>query len=207
MARTIQPPLGVGILDTNGYMNRAWVQWFTDVYNNTAEGLVELNSTTLSSVDNHTITSDINADYEHYRVVLSDIKVSQPNDILNIRVSEDTGVTYKNSTADYDWIIESNSGSSAISTDAADSEITLNSEGFSNTTTGHINGVIDFFTPANSSNAKTFRWDLTYENNSGNLTMTRGTGRYLGTGAFDAIKFYLNTGKLSSGKIKIYGIK
>ena len=207
MAKVVPPPLGVGINEESGFLTRAWLQWFQDLQNNTAEGLVQLADGTFSSSETLTLTNNISAEYGHYRVLLSDLLVSQPGDILNIRVSEDTGSTYKSGASDYSWLIEENTGSVATTTDSANTALTLNNTGLGNTSSSIINGEIDFFTPANTVNAKHFRWEMSYKNNSGVLTKNTGTGLYNGTGAVDAIKLYLNSGVFASGSYKLYGIK
>jgi hypothetical protein len=207
MAKAVPPPFGVGMVEESGFLSRAWLQWFQDIQNNTAEGVVQLGSGTISSSETITLTTGITSEYDHYRIELLDIIVSQPNDILNVRVSEDAGSTYKSGATDYSWLIEENTGTQATTTDNTATELPMNSSGFANSGQGIIRGNIEFFTPANTVNAKHFRWDLSYKNNSGNLTKTSGTGLYNGTGAIDAIKLYLNTGVLTSGSYKLYGIK
>jgi hypothetical protein len=208
MAKVVPPPIGAGIVEEHGFMSPAWLQWFLDVEQNTAQGLVELSSATISSDETLTLTTGITADYDHYTIKLQDMLLSQPGDVLNVRVSEDEGSTYKSGAADYTWLIEQNlAGTQTSSTDSADSELTINDSGFGNSVDSIINGTVEFFTPANTVNAKFFKWELSYKNNSGDLTMTKGTGLYNGTGAVDAIKLYLNTGKFTSGSYKLFGVK
>lgn len=208
MAKVVPPPIGVGIIEPSGFMSRAWLQWFLEVENNTAKGLCELATATISSDETLPIINNISAEYGHYIVQLQDVKVSQPNDILYVRVSEDTGSTYKSGATDYTYLLEQNAAGTQTSVSSSTaSSLVMNSAGLGNTVSSIINGTIEFFTPANTANAKFFKWELAYKNNSGDLTRTTGTGLYNGTGAVDAIKLYLGTGKFSSGSYTLFGVK
>lgn len=208
MAKVVPPPIGVGIIEDHGFMSRAWLQWFLDVEQNTAQGIVELAHGTISSNETITLIDSINTEYDHYKIQLQDVLLSQPGDMLNVRVSENTGSTYKSGAADYTWLIEQNeAGTQSSSTDSADSKIMVNSSAFGNSLDSIINGTIEFFTPGNTVNAKFFKWELSYKNNTGSLVMNKGTGLYNNTGAVDAIQLYLNTGKFTSGSYKLFGVK
>lgn len=207
MATLPPPPLGVSINEETGFMSKGWVQWFQDIKNRSADGHKEVFSATLSSNDTVDITSGITGDYEHYRLVLQDIKVSQPNSTLNLRVSTDTGTTFKSGASDYTWLYEMNTGTSTTTADSDDSELTLTSSNINNTSSSIINGNIEFFTPAGTTNASHFKWELQYKNSGSTFTVVKGGGLYNTAAAFDSIRLYLNQGKFTSGKYKLYGIR
>ena len=208
MADLTPAPHGVAINEARtGFMNRAWVQWFDDIRTRMSDGHKSLLDVTVSSDTTLDIKTNITSDYEHYKLVLQDILVTQPSDLMNIRVSLDTGSTFESATDDYTRLLETNTGSIAVTNDDLDSELTLNASGLGNTSSSMINGVIEFFTPSNTINGKFFRWNLSYKNDSGTLVLTKGTGLYNGTGAFDALRLYLNAGTFISGKYKLYGVR
>lgn len=202
------PPHGVGMIsERTGFMSKAWIQWFDDIRTRSFDGHKSLQNTTIDSNTTIDLTKYINKDYNHYKLVLQDVKVSQPTGILYVRTSDDTGTTFNSGATDYTWILESNSGSLTTSSDSEDSKFQLISSGLGNTSSSIMNGVIEFFTPSNTTNGKFFRWDLSYKNNSGSLVLAKGTGIYNGTAAINALRLYLSTGSFSSGSYTLYGVR
>jgi len=209
MARISTPPHTSPMLNSSGNLDLDWLKWFFEIQENSSEGVAELFNKEISSDSSIGIKNAITADYGEYRLVLEDVSVATDGALLNIRVSEDNGSTYKSGVSDYDWVNTSNDGTSITSTsDAADSEITLMEDGIENTSAdGRVCGHIHFYTPSSTSHKKTFMWDLTYENTSGALCRVHGSGRYLSSNAIDAIQILASSGNLAAGRIKLYGIK
>jgi hypothetical protein len=207
MAQLTPPPFGTNINEPSGFMSKGWIQWFQDIQEDTANGLNSVADSTIASDDTMDIVSGISSDYGHYSLVLQDILISQPSDVLNLRVSTDKGSTFESGAADYTWILETNTGTISTTTDSADNKLQLTPSSLNNASDSIINGEIEFFTPAGTSNASHFKWDIQYKNTSGVLTTVKGSGLYNIPAAFDGIRLYLNTGVLTSGSYKLYGIR
>jgi len=207
MAQLTPPPFGTNINEDSGFMSKGWIQWFQDIQDDAANGRNSVADSTISSNDTLDIVSGISLDYDHYSLVLQDILISQPSDMLSLRVSTDTGSTFESGAEDYTWLIETNTGSTITTTDSADNRIQLTPSSLNNASDSIINGEIEFFTPAGTSNASHFRWDIQYKNTSGVLTRVEGSGIYNISAAFNGVRLYLNTGAFTSGSYKLYGIR
>lgn len=201
------PPVGTSINENSGFMSKGWVQWFQDVFISYSDGRSSLKSVTLASNETLIINSDITSAYGHYIIELQDVKVSSPGDTLYLRVSSDTGATYKSGASDYTWQLAVNNGSVTTTSDSLDSELHLTTATLDNGSDDILNGRIEFFSPTGSSNASHFKWELQYKNTSGALTTIKGAGLYNTPASFDAIKLYLGAGVFTSGSYKLYGIR
>lgn len=147
--------------------------------------------------------------YREYQVKLTSVTVSQ-DCLLNVRVSDDNGATFKSGGSDYKWGIDSvlydGTPAQSLTEDASDSEITLMEELATEDSTNRLNGVITIIMPSDSTSYTTIKWDLVYNNASGNLITAKGCGRYLTAAAITAVRLYPSAGTLSAGAITLIGM-
>ena len=200
-------PHAAGIVHPDLRMDLAWVQWFDDIRTRTSDGHKDLLSGSFSDSSALDVVSDITADYEHYRLVLQNVRCSQAGANLQLRVSNNLGTSYESGAADYTWIIEENNGTVSTTTDAEDTEIHLMSPSSGTGTSNIINGSIELFSLASTDVVKFIRWDISYKNSSNELVLVKGTGIYNTAEAIDALRVSFSSGDITSGQYKLYGIR
>jgi hypothetical protein len=69
-------------------------------------------------------------------------------------------------------------------------------------------GQLFLFDPSNASVCSAVKWSLGYRGSQGSeyITNQEGFGMNYATGDIDAVKFYAESGNLTSGEIRMYGI-
>lgn len=209
MARISRPPFMNTIADSTMCVTRSWLAWFQEVQASSESGQVELAKIQVSTDSSIDIQQEITNKYNEYRLVFEDVSVVTDGALINIRVSEDNGATWKSGAFDYGWVNTSNDGTAITSTgDNTDTELTLMEDGIESTPIrGGVCGHVYFYGPSATTHWKTFMWDLTYQNTAGPQCRVQGSGKYRHGNAINGIRIMASSGNLASGTIKLYGIK
>jgi hypothetical protein len=126
-----------------------------------------------------------------------------------LRISTDGGATWKAGASDYQWgwvFINATSSGSAFAGGPGAAQILLdNTQG---TVAGwQESGVVKFVTPPSLSLIHHCIFDVAGFHPTSGLYRTTGFGTVATVGTFNAIRFYPNTGNISTGTYKLFGIK
>ena len=166
-------------------------------------------SQTASASASIVFTSGIDSTYDQYKVVVSGLTASTSSAMVEMRISQDGGSTYKSGGTDYvytNWFSNSAGTSGVGSTSTGAAQIVLNTG--ANNTAGHgLDYNITFDHPSSSSLNKTFTFDAGGILNDGNLYRITGCGSYVtDTNAINAIEFIMSVGNIATGNFYLYGL-
>lgn len=169
-------------------------------------GLVYISTTTVSGASALNIAAGLDSTYDHYEI---DLIVSPATDdsVLWMRISTDTGSTYKSGASDYRYSASTVDQAGNISIEphsAADTKIIL-SGNIGNAAAEHAVLRICISRVSESSIYKFIRWELTATNGTPVFYETRGSGLYIADGAvIDALRFLMSTGNITATAV-LYG--
>lgn len=202
------PPQSVNISTSAGAADPAWAAWFQEVWSKSRQGFQSLVSQTINSNENlEVLITDKISGYKDYKVVFNNVLVSQPDTLLQVRISTDSGVTYKSGAADYSWIVSLTGAISKKIYNNDDSKMQLVDSGIGNASQNIVTGEIVFYDLTGSSNVKFFKWDLRYKDINDDIALVRGAGSYNNAAAINGIKIFPNQGIISSGELEIFGAR
>ena len=175
--------------------------------------LILITATTASSSATVDFTSGISSTYDEYLITLTNVIPATDNQTFLLRVSEDSGSTFKSGATDYKHVsmyqydfltVPSGDGSTGAP------QIAMATTGVSNSATrGGVNGEIRFFAPAGTASNKHFAFSLSVglSSTTGQMNQT-GTARFvLDTNAINGIRLFFGSGNIASGAFALYGIK
>ena len=166
-----------------------------------------LSTTTVSSgTAAVNITSDINSTFKDYFIKLTDIHPSEDNEKLRFQVfsssgSPDTGSNYLYGG---DGINSADSTSSHNSGGTTFGEI--NTIGIGNTNIESSNALMYLFNPSGTTFTKMIMVDEITLMANGNVEVSKTGIAYTQTVAITGIRFFMSSGNLDGGVIKLYGI-
>lgn len=169
-----------------------------------------LTTYTISNNSSIDITSQIDSTYDQYVLVINSLVPATDSKTLEMLVSLDNGSTWETSVGDYDYMVRgfssSGGGYSQFTANTDNMRISgLNSLG--NNTGENYNAMIFILNPNDTSKYAVFRSEVTYVNNAGVGTFLEAVGSYMGAvGAIDAVRLIMDSGNLTSGTVKVYGI-
>jgi len=164
-------------------------------------GLTKLSTTTLSSAaDDITFDSSvIDSTYDAYYFT---ILVSPETDNASIEVRLSDGGSFNTGSSDYGHARVNDSGS-GTSSNGASSIVMI--DGTDNSFANAYHGELTLLYPSNSSTKTVVNFKG--HRNDGDPALMNGGGQRLNAEATDGIKFFFNSGQISSGsKITCYGI-
>ena len=181
----------------------------TTAYADTAGGgggaWVHLDSATASASSSIDMITGIDGTYDVYVLVLNGVVPASDTFQLRMRVSEDTGSTWKSGASDYRYAAAEHGGSSGSSSGSG--YIAL--DGIGNASGEGLNAQIYFYNPSSTSLWKVFNFHTatTGFNPAAAPTGRDGTGVYDGTAnAIDGVQFLMSSGNITSGTFRLYGI-
>lgn len=135
--------------------------------------------------------------YDNYIFELIDLKSATNNVFLDILTSTDGGSTYDNGALDYN---QPAGGSTQL-------RLSINGLSISSSAGFTLNGYIKLMSPSNSSNVTLIKFDINGHDNLGIIGDFVGIGSRDTAADVDGVRFSYSSGNLSSGTIKVYGIK
>lgn len=172
----------------------------------TVPGLVYISTTTVSGASALNIAAGLDNTYDVYEI---DLRVAPATDdaILWMRISTDTGSTYKSGASDYRYtaFTTDQAGNGAVDPDsAADTKIILTG-GIGNATAEHAQLRIRISRVSESAMYKFIQWEAVAVNGTPTFYETRGSGLYIADGdPIDALRFLMSTGNITA-KAVLYG--
>jgi hypothetical protein len=154
-------------------------------------------------------------DYSEIRFVITNLVLSAGYSAgLFVRTSTDNGSTFASSSSNYSYTvyaIKLNTGQiSSSNSDSTNICLVTQDTGFGfHTQTGNaIGGELVLFDPADTTSYKQFTYNLSYISAGDDYNCRAyGGGTRLATASIDAVRFYVGTGNITSGKIYAYGVK
>jgi len=175
----------------------------------TLSTVVELISTTTisSPAATATVTAGFSTSYSVIFFVIEDLVSATAGDQLFLTVSSDAGSSYKSSNYAYVVQILNSSSSTYSASVSASASAFLISQGTNNVEGEGHDGVVNFFRP---SVAEVTRLEYTLvgqQATSGDMISYKGSCIHKDKVAINAIKLYFGSGNITSGVIRMYGIK
>ena len=169
-------------------------------------GIVLLEQHTASSSSELDFTNWYSSDYDEYIIeIVNLIPATSAQDLL-IQCSTNGGTSYDATNGNYDWsknIAGSSTNFQAYTNSASDTVIRLANVGNTNPT--HIQ--YRLYCPANTTTYKGFVGSGIFAGGDGNFYYTNSMGRYKGTSAINAFRILMSSGNITSGTVRVYGIR
>lgn len=167
-------------------------------------GMALISETTISSDATVDFALD-NANYTHYRFILSNVVPATDNVILYFRTSTDGGSNFDAGASDY-YVAQLTIHSSATPTAGAVSTINIANGVGSDAGEHGVSGVIDLFAPGSAAYTH-ITGNIIYQYYNASELYYRQTGAMRQSAAdVDAVRFDFSSGNLESGKIQMWGI-
>lgn len=160
-------------------------------------GLTLVEQHTASNSADLQLTTCISSTYDSYQVQLVNLVSATTGTNLRMQISTDGGANYDATSGHYNWNEQVIAGGTATS--ASDTAIQFfNTTG---TSSNQINLTMNFFQPAGTVANKLFT-GVGASNGSGWII----SGTWIQTGAYNAIRFFMGTGNITSGTVRCYGL-
>lgn len=170
-------------------------------------GAVLLSTVNASAAATVDFTSGITSTYKAYKIVGVDIAPSTDAVELGLRVSEDSGSTWKSSSGDYyhSGYSTTSGGLAGAFSGQTSTYIPL---GGSYDNAASSSGLIEIVVqnPAGSTYRKNFKYEASHFRDGGNSSWTAGQGLYTGTAAINGLRLLMSSGNIS-GTFKLYGLQ
>lgn len=167
-----------------------------------------LGSATASSSASLDFTSLITSAYDEYVFELQDVRITAGASLL-FRTSPNNGSTYNAGASDYAWsgtTVDTTPTQTAVGL-AVDTSIII-AAATSNTVSNAICGTLKLYNPLGTTNDKNVRAETNYVDSTSSKFVTRTMGgRRLATAAINAVRFIPDGSTITSGLIRMYGIK
>lgn len=177
----------------------------------TGQGLVLLETVTISNNASVTFTTNINSTYEQYVFEITDLIPSTDSTNLWMRMSIDGGSTWRSTGTDYEFtfLAHASAGGAAsngASTNAA--QILIANTLGNNAGIETFNATLKLVNPASTTTRKMVYGNVVYTSGDNNFLGQNNAGLFKGsTSAVNGIQFLMSSGNLLSGKIALYGIR
>lgn len=170
---------------------------------------VLLATVTASNQGSVDFTSGITSTYNSYEVVFSHVIPITDAVSLYFLTSTDAGSSYDAGASDYSWVrrvTALNVGATqSITGDDADAQIVLVAA-VGNNTGETVSGKLRFFRPSAALPLYAV-WEIVYRADDGIEYLLTAGGSRVASADVDAIRFIMNSGNISSGVFKLYGLK
>ena len=202
----VAPGTSGNVLTSNG------TTWQSTAPSASAPGLVCLATASASSSATIDFTSGIDSTYDEYEFHFQSVIPATNGAFLLLRTSSNAGVSFDSGSGNYKWGVNGVNLNTAASTPDASSDtsirLTLFSTGISNTAAdGGISGVVRLFFPAGTASNKQVKLHTIYANNASVTISLDGGGYRNSTSAVNAVRFLMDTGNITSGLFKLYGVR
>jgi hypothetical protein len=172
-------------------------------------GLVLLDTKTASASATLNFTSLITSTYDTYMFDLQDVVFSVANVSLLFRTSTDNGTTFNAGATDYyqsgNQNVSGSTSTIAFILNGADHVLLANVIG--NAAGYGFNGTLKLFNPLGATLHKFGEFKTAYVSNPGEHASVQGSFRRAAITAVNAVRFLPSSGNITSGVIRMYGIK
>lgn len=148
----------------------------------------------------------LSSTYSTYKIIISNMVSSTNNVIPSLRVGTGGTPTYQTGNV-YSWIRIYSAGTVVSGNNTSDSKILIGSNGTqSSTATQSHNMEITIVNPSQSTDYHHVYGKISFIDSAGTFVMQDFVGVYLSTTAVTAIRIYMSSGNIASGKFNLYGI-
>jgi len=171
-----------------------------------------LTSATASSSATLDFTTNLTSTYDAYLFVLAGLIPQTNAQDLWIRISTDGGGTWKSGGTDYRYMSLLLGYATGGTNSLAAAQLQVNATGagttnISNAAGNTINGCIYLFNPAVAT-FPAFSMNLCFVDSAAGYEVTSvGSGAYNTAAAINGVRFLMSSGNITSGVIRLYGIK
>ena len=174
----------------------------------TSGGLKYLASVTASNDSSIAIASNINSTYDAYLFTFNDIVPATNNTGLYINFQ--IGGAYINSGGVYEWLHQAGKtdGSTQFMrwrNDSEDDYLELTYEVSNVTANGGLSGHMYMYTPASTTHYTKVEYNLAAYSD-GYFRPANGAGSIKNAAAVTGVKWYMSSGNITSGTIRMYGV-
>lgn len=148
----------------------------------------------------------LSSTYSTYKIIISNMVSSTNKVIPSLRVGTGGTPTYQTGNV-YSWIRIYSAGTVVSDNNTSDSKILIGSNGTqSSTATQSHNMEITIVNPSQSTDYHHVYGKISFIDSAGGFVMQDFVGVYLSTTAVTAIRIYMSSGNIASGKFNLYGI-
>lgn len=153
-------------------------------------------------------TASIDSTYDEYEVHFENVIPATNNVILQMQTSANAGGAWDGGAAAYDWVNGTalGAGASAASS-AGDTSIQIAANVTNVAADGGVCGVLRIHDPAATASNKMISGQVSLLVNTSTLAVKTVAGRRLATAAVNGIRLKFSSGNITSGKIKLYGVR
>lgn len=173
-------------------------------------GAMELISTVTASNDGTVTFTGLSSTYFKYIVEIADLLPAGNNVEFRMRTSTNNGSSYDGSTNDYFWVrnehLSDTGTTSSQNESGADSAYILLASVVGDDAGEEAAGTINILNPS-AANHCNIKWDFSSIDSGDSLLEARGSARRMAAANVDAIQFYFDTGNISTGTFKLYGLR
>lgn len=167
--------------------------------------LILLEQHTASSSASLDFTTCISSTYDTYKITITDLKTSSSGVYVGIQVSTNGGSSYI-TTASYVYRTLYFNTASALMADSASANIRL-FQGTAVSASQNLNMEAMLYSPLGSTGYKSFSFNGPTLTDSGTVAaFAIGTGYYAAETAINAFRIAPESGTLSSGTVRVYGL-
>ena len=165
-----------------------------------------LHTETISNAATVDITTGLGSGYDTHIFQLHNIHTAGDNKDLEIRVFVSGSIV--DSGTDYQRSRRLSEGGTSEHDDRDDDMHTLKLKGETGNASGEaVNGYLYMYNALSSTIMTHFHWQMGHIMHNSVYQNTKGVGSYKVATALTGIRFYLSSGNISSGTIKVYGLK
>lgn len=155
---------------------------------------------------------DLTGTFKMYRFQLTDVVPISDNTELRLKMSTNGGSTFLEAAAQYVNAQIGHTTGGTLEASASSTYVLLSSTNSNGTmgtgTTESLSGLVNVHNARQATNSTLISSDIVMFGSSGTMTGMQSYGMLrINIAAVDAIRFYAETGNLSTGKITLYGLK
>jgi hypothetical protein len=162
-----------------------------------AGGMTLISTTTISNQGTVSLTS-IPGTYNHLQIVIEDYLPVSNDIVLRMRINSDSGTKYRTMQVD----------ATSMETQLSFSQSSIAVSSFQSQTSSNSLIIIDIPNYANAVTFKTLQsFAITNYPVEGTFILWQSVGVFNSTSAITSLDFFATTGNISSGTIKLYGVK
>jgi len=179
----------------------------------TGGGLVLVQEQVASTSATLDFTSWYSSTYDVYEIVFLNVVPASNGVDLYLRVSTDTGSTWKSGASDYAWMQQGSTPptSNTVFGDEADAQIAVSWTGGTgmqaSAADGGFSGTVRLYNPGSSASYKHFLGQGIQDSSStGTFVSSTVHGAYLATTAIDGLRVLFSSGDITSGTVRVYGL-
>ena len=168
-------------------------------------------NTISSATASFEFTSGFDNTYDKYLFVYLNVIPATNAAVFGFQVSTDGGTTYATSVTSTTYYANhyNSDGShvfnywTLLGNATAQQKITMN---LNNTATNAASGTVEMYSPGATTYVKHFGGTCSFYHNNNGAGSLRSNGFFTSSSALNAIKFYFDSGNVTSGIVKMYGV-